>query len=165
MLRVRTIVTLLALPLALMPTTAHAQAASTGGSSPTVQHFVVDDGPLLDDILTPACGFNVFTTISIRGVDITFDGGTPSGLFFQSTFRNQVTFLANGRRVVFIERGHESIRLQDGVVVFASSGRNFGLATIGRFVFRFDPDTGALLSTTMTGLPVDLAPLCAALST
>jgi hypothetical protein len=158
------IFTLLVLVLVVMPTAAPAQAGSTGGSSPTVQHFVIDLGPLLDDIMTQACGFEVFSTVSIRGVDITFVGGQPSGLFFQSTFRNQVTFSANARSVVFNERGHESIRLQDGVVVDASSGRNFGLGTIGRFVFRFDPNTGELLSTTVTGLPVDLAPLCAALS-
>lgn len=164
MLKARSILALLALVLAVMPTTSPAQAASAGGSSPTVRHFVINLGPLLDDIMTPACGFEVFSTVSIRGVDITFVGGQPSGLFFQSTFRNQVTFSANGRSVVFIERGHESIRLQDGAVVDASSGRNFGLGTIGRFVFRFDPSTGELLSTTATGLPVDLAPLCASLS-
>lgn len=94
-------------------------AAPAGGSSPTLQHVVIEFGPIPDEIMTPACGFDVSATISLRGVDITFIGGQPSGLFFLSTFRNQVTFSANGRSVVFNERGHESIRLQSGVVVDA----------------------------------------------
>jgi len=141
-----------------------ALAAPGGGSSPTVEPVVFDGGPFLDEILTPACGFDVTVTVSIRGVDLIFDGGQPSGLFFLSTFRNQVTFSANGQTVVFVERGHESVRLVNGVIVDAYSGRNFGLATVGRFVFRFDAATGKLISTSSTGLPVDLAPLCAALS-
>jgi hypothetical protein len=141
-----------------------AASAAPGGSRPTVEHFVVNEGPFHDQILSPACGFDVNATVSIRGVDITFDRGQPSGLLFLSTFRNQVTFSANGQSVVFIERGHESVRLQNGVIVDAISGRNFGLGTIGRFVFRLDPETLEVISTSATGRPVDLARLCAALS-
>ena len=156
-----TCVALVASSASMLPA---ASAAPSRDASPTVEHFVIDAGPFHDDILTPACGFDVSTTISARGVDLVFENGQPSGLLFLSTFRNLVTFSANGRSVIFNERGHESVRLQRGVIIDATSGRNFGLGTIGRFVFRVDPSTGEVLSTSMAGRPIDLAPLCAALS-
>ncbi len=154
----------LALFASVATVTPAAAATPGGGSRPTVEHFAFAFGPFPDEILTPTCGFRVTTTISVHGVDISFDDGHPSGLIFLSTFRNQVTFSANGRSVAFVERGHESIRLRDGVIVDAISGRNFGLDTIGRFVFRIDPATGELLSTSSTGRSVDEAALCDALS-
>src|SRR5215212_10713655 len=90
-----------------------ATPALAAPAAPTVVHF----GPITgtfpnDEILTPACGFPVTGSIYIEGVEITFDSdGNPSGVVYLETYRNQATFTANGNTVVFIERGHFSVRL------------------------------------------------------
>src|SRR4051812_34012492 len=82
-----------------------ALAGPASAARPSVVHFGPITETFVDEILTPACGFEVIGTIELSGVDITFENGQPSGLAFMSTFRNNVTFTANGNTVVFIERG------------------------------------------------------------
>ena len=145
---------------------APATPALAQGDAPTRTHFeVVFPEPIVDDTLTPACGFTVYVSIHLTGVDLQFDLGRPSGLVFFSTFRNDVTFSANGTSLTFVERGHQTWRFQpDGSVTFALAGREFGNSLIGRQVIDFDPQTGEVYWTTRAGQSLDLADFCAALA-
>jgi hypothetical protein len=133
---------------------------------PTVTHFeIVSPEPIVDDMLSPACGFTVYVAIHLTGVDLLFENGQPSGLAFQSAFRNDVTFSANGKTLTFVERGHQQVRWQpDGTVTVTVAGRNFGEAIIGRKVTNFDPQTGEVLSVTRVGRSLNLADFCSALA-
>jgi hypothetical protein len=53
--------------------------------------------PTVDDVLTPACGFTVYSAIHLTGLKFSFEEGQQSGLGFIETFRNDVTSRANGK--------------------------------------------------------------------
>src|SRR5687767_7372168 len=97
------------------------------GQQPTVTHFeIVDPEPIVDDILTAACGFTVYSAIHLSGVELSFADGHPSGIGFLESYRNDVVFSANGKSLTFVERGHAAARLQrDGTVTLTIAGREF----------------------------------------
>jgi hypothetical protein len=143
-----------------------ALAGPASAARPSVVHFGPITETFVDEILTPACGFEVIGSINLSGVDITFENGHPSGLVFMSASRNDVTFTANGNTVVFIERGHFSARLDLGgeTAVVTTTGRNFGEGLIGRLSFRVNTSTGEIVGErTQVGRAVDLDAICAAL--
>jgi hypothetical protein len=145
---------------------APAAPALAEGQQPTVTHFeIVDPEPIVDDVLTPACGFTVYSAIHLSGVELSFTEGHPSGLGFQESYRNDVVFSANGKSLTFVERGHAAARFQrDGTVTFTLAGREFGNSIIGRKVLTFNPETGELLDVAYVGQSLNLADFCAALT-
>jgi len=52
-----------------------AAPAPAQGAPPTTTHFEIITGPIVDDVLTPACGFTVYSAIHLTGVDLTFVNG------------------------------------------------------------------------------------------
>jgi hypothetical protein len=109
----------------------------------------------------------VYSFSHVVGAEFTFEDGetSASGLGFMETFRNDVTFTANGKSLVFVERGHNVARFRDdGTVTFTISGREFGNSIIGRRVLTFDPQTGQLLSVESVGQSLNLGDFCAALA-
>ena len=146
---------------------APAAPALAGGQQPSVTHFEIAQPPTVDDILTTACGFTVYSAVQIDGVEMWFaDGGSPSGMGYLETFRTDITFSANGKSLTFVERGHYAARYRDdGTVTFAISGREFGNSVIGRKVLTYNSQTGELLSVDDAGQSLNLAgDFCAALA-
>jgi hypothetical protein len=140
--------------------------ALAGGGPPTRTPFEIVLEPTVDDILTAACGFTVYSAIHLTGMEFSFKEGQQSGLGYMETFRNDVTFSANGKSLTFIERAHNVARFRDdGTVTFTIAGREFGNSIIGRKVLTFDPETGELLDVAYVGQSLDLAgDFCAALA-
>jgi hypothetical protein len=148
---------------------APAAPALAEGNSPTrTPYEIIDPEPIVDDLLTAACGFTVYSAIHLTGAEFWFDDGqhSQSGLGYMETYRNDVTFSANGKSLTFVERGHNVARYRDdGTVTFTIAGREFGNSIIGRKVLTFDPETGELLSVDYVGQSLNLeGDFCAALA-
>jgi hypothetical protein len=145
---------------------APAAPALAEGNPPTRTPFEITVEPYFDELLTGECGFTVNSGFHLTGMEFWFDfeDGTPSGLGYMETSRNEVTFTANGKTLTFLESGHKVARFRDdGTVTFTISGRGI-LDGIGRRVLTYNAETGELLSVEYVGQSVDLAYFCAALA-
>ncbi len=145
---------------------APAAPALAEGQQPTSDALRDRRAPTVDDILTAACGFTVYSAVHINGVEMWFaEGGSPSGMGYLETFRTDITFSSDEKSLSFVERGHYAARYRDdGTVTFTITGREFGNSIIGRKVLTFDPQTGELLDVAYVGQSLDLADFCAALT-